>query len=783
MEGSLKMGKRFVLFIGLFVYGFFLFELNVFALSFHELTHDVDSQPVSVAVDDFNGDGKLDLAVSNRGSNTVSILLGNGDGTFQTAINSSVNNPQSVVAGDFNKDGKLDLAVAKGGSNSVSILFGKGDGTFQTAINSSVNNPQSVVTGDFNKDGKLDLAVAKGGSNGVSILIGNGNGTFQTAINYSTGTNTTSVTIGDFNKDGKLDLAVSNSGSNSVSILRGNGDGTFQSAMNFGVNSPQSVAVGDFNKDGKLDLAVAKGGSNGVSILLGKGDGTFQSAINYSAGTNTPSVAVGDFDDDGKLDLAVSNSGSNSVSILLGKGDGTFQNAEDFKVENNPVSVVVGDFNGDSKLDLAVSNSGSNSVSILLNTTSLVNVPGAPTGVTATAGDSQATVSFSAPVSNGGSPITLYTVMSTPGKITATGATSPIDVLGLTNGTAYTFSVTATNAIGTGPASAPSNSVTPGPIISVSPMSVNFGSGRVGSTSTPKTVMIKSEGNVNLIINSISVTGANQSEFIQINNCSTIPAKGSCPITLTFAPVIPFGKKSAILSISSDDPKKPMVTVKLSGEGSSPNISVSPSSVNGGKLKVGEPSVLKAITVKNTGVSDLVISSIEIGETNAAEFSHTSNCLTAAIPKGSSCAINLTITPALPFERKHATMNIASNDPKKSMVTLKLSGESSPPKISVSPSSINLKNLSVGSSSAPKMVTIKNTGISDLEIGSITINGTNADEFSITNDCSTIPKGSSCAVTLTFSPKTAGGKKATLDISTNDPKKPVYQVKLSGKGI
>jgi protocatechuate 3,4-dioxygenase beta subunit len=224
-----------------------------------------------VTTGDFNGDGKLDLAVANEMSNTVSILLGNGDGTFQTAVNYDVGSyPRSVTAGDFNGDGKLDLAVANYFSSNVSILLGNDDGTFQTAVNYSAGtNPSSVTTGDFNGDGKLDLAVANSGGNTVSILLGNGDGTFQTAMNYGVGTNPFSVTTGDFNGDGKLDLAVANSGGNTVSILLGNGDGTFQTAVSYGVGSyPYIVTTGDFNGDGKLDLAVTNGSSNNVSILL-----------------------------------------------------------------------------------------------------------------------------------------------------------------------------------------------------------------------------------------------------------------------------------------------------------------------------------------------------------------------------------------------------------------------------------------------------------------------------------------------------------------------------------
>src|SRR6266566_2284396 len=289
------------------------------------------SNPKSVAVGDFNGDGKLDLAVANLSSGNVSIRLGNGDGTFRALVNYATgNSPNSIAVGDFNRDGKLDLAVANigagNGVSSVSVLLGRGDGTFRPAINYSAGSfPQSVAVGDFNGDGKLDLAVASFGS-GVSILLGNGDGTFKSPANYGE-SGPTSVAVGDFNGDGKLDLAVANlvtnSGLSNVRVLLGNGNGTFQPAVNYGLGSnPSSVAVGDFNGDGKLDLAVANLGGYGngasLSVLLGNGTGTFQPAVEYiGAGSNPSSLAVGDFNGDGRLDMAVADPNSSTVAVLL----------------------------------------------------------------------------------------------------------------------------------------------------------------------------------------------------------------------------------------------------------------------------------------------------------------------------------------------------------------------------------------------------------------------------------------------------------------------------------
>ena len=138
-------------------------------------------RPDALVAGDFNGDGRTDLAVANYGSNDVSVLLGNGDGTFQTQVTYAVGtDPSALVAGDFTGDGRTDLAVANLGSNDVSVLLGNGDGTFQTQVTYAVGSaPDALVAGDFTGDGRTDLAVANHGSNDVSVLLGNGDGTFQ----------------------------------------------------------------------------------------------------------------------------------------------------------------------------------------------------------------------------------------------------------------------------------------------------------------------------------------------------------------------------------------------------------------------------------------------------------------------------------------------------------------------------------------------------------------------------------------------------------------------------
>jgi hypothetical protein len=338
------------------------------------VSYPVGSFPNGVVTGDFNGDGKVDLAVANAPS-TVGVLLGNGDGTFQSQQTFATGSGAvNVAVGDFNGDGKLDLVVADFTSNTVSVLLGNGDGTFQSQRTFATgSNPNSVAVGDFNGDGKLDLATANNGSANVSVLLGNGDGTFQSQQTFATGTNSASVAVADFNGDGKLDLAVGNYGNN-ISVLLGNGDGTFQNQQTFLTGSGPYLAVGDFNGDGKPDLAVDNFNNNNVGVLLGNGDGTFQSQQTFATGSSPLLLTTGDFNGDGKPDLAVSNIHGNTVGVLLGNGDGTFQSQQAFTTGTFPDSVAAGDFNGDGRLDLATANEGSNSISILLTLRPTVTV-------------------------------------------------------------------------------------------------------------------------------------------------------------------------------------------------------------------------------------------------------------------------------------------------------------------------------------------------------------------------------------------------------------------------
>ena len=361
-----------------------------------------ESGAFTVAAADVNHDGKLDLlvAISCSDSNcdgAVGVLLGNGDGTFQAAVDYPTGSyeAQFVAVADVNGDGKPDLIVANecGNANcttgSGSVLLGNGDGTFQAAVSysSGGGDSWSVAVGDVNGDGKPDLLITNycvdsNCDGSVGVLLGNGNGTFQPVVTYpSGGAFTVGVAVKDVNGDGKLDLLVANNcidancATGSVSVLLGNGNGVFQPAASYqsGGYDAESVAVADVNKDGKPDLVVANaiclplGGcdTGSVGVLLGNGDGTFQPVVTYASGGFSPgSVAVADVNGDGKLDVMVANTcvdysgcATGSVGVLLGNGDGTFQTAASYDSGGTVASsIALGDVNGDGKLDVLVSN-------------------------------------------------------------------------------------------------------------------------------------------------------------------------------------------------------------------------------------------------------------------------------------------------------------------------------------------------------------------------------------------------------------------------------------------
>ena len=395
------------------------------------VSYSTNTNPQSVAVGDFDEDGVQDLAVVNaitiitQGPGTVSILIGNGDGTFRAATEFSAGSGcGAIVAGDFDGDHHLDLAITNfipiNVLSAVAVLSGDGHGSFAAPVSLTTGNgPVQLVAADLDGDGDLDLATADLGGNAVSVLRNNGNGAFQAHVDYPAGFGPKGIALADLDHDGKLDLALTtftaNSGGGSVVVLRGNGDSTFQPFREYQTGpigpailagmvdadtkqdllvtdlanhltvllgngdgtlvgpdvyatgrSPLAATATDVNGDRKLDLVVADDLSTAVSVLVGNGDGTFQGGILRPAGRFPSAVLAGHFDHDATFDLAVANAGADVVSILLGRGDGTFQPRRTFATAAGPVALVSGDFDGDGKPDLVAADQGADAVSILL---------------------------------------------------------------------------------------------------------------------------------------------------------------------------------------------------------------------------------------------------------------------------------------------------------------------------------------------------------------------------------------------------------------------------------
>lgn len=342
----------------------------------------VGLSPKAVAVGKLDAGASEDVVVSNTSSNSVSVLLGNGDGTFATQQPYATGNyPYAVILDDFNGDGVPDIVAVNRGDfpGTVSLLLGNGNGTFKSQTQYPVgSSPRSAASGDFG-DGHIGLAVTNGTDTNITILLNDGLGNLTPqATTYATGgDHPEGIAAVRLAPAGNLDLVVA--AGSVVSVLRGNGNGTFQTAVPYATvlnSTPTALAIADFNGDSHPDVVVANGITNSISLFLGKGDGTLLQRVDYNTGAGTFALAVGDFDHDGKMDVAAISGGTpNLVLVFLGNGDGTLQpGISAASLPNVAGFMATGQFRSGGEADLAVADT-SGVAQILLNRSAIFHDP------------------------------------------------------------------------------------------------------------------------------------------------------------------------------------------------------------------------------------------------------------------------------------------------------------------------------------------------------------------------------------------------------------------------
>ena len=646
-------------------------------VAYGKLDYATDLTPQDVASADFNGDGIADLAVAT-GNNSISVLLGVGNGTFPTHVEYPVpGHPIAIVVGDFNGDGKMDIATVDEYQSEISILLGNGDGTFQPHQEYATGNkPVALATADVNGDGKLDIIVADFNDNKVAVLLGNGDGTFKAHVDYATGNGPSGVAIGDFNGDDKLDLVVANNTDNTVAVILGNGDGTFQGPTAFPTSVlPNSLVVGDFNGDGKLD--VAAGTSNkSVSVLLGNGNGTLQNHKEYSIGANAVVVAAADVNSDGKLDLISANYNDDSVSVLLGNGDGTFKGQTVYPTNIGPSGLAVADYNNNGKLDIAVAASGGNVVSVLMDNTitltpSVIGFGAQTSGFksaakTITLKNNGATPYTVGKLSFVGSSNTDFSETTTCGSAVAAGKSCAYSVVfepTACETADVQMLLTASNGSELGAEMTGSGNIP----IKLAPRTMNFNTYQlIGTTSKPKTDTFTNDSGVPITFTLIDLEGVNQNEFAETNNCPISPATlapgASCTSNVTFTPNQTGGANVTQVYYGSFCLAKQGLLI--SGLGTA--VKVSPTTLNFGTIKSGSSSAAMTSTFTNAGSTAMTLSSENFTGTSPywAPDPATTTCPAAggAVAANSSCVFGFIFTPES-VGTFTATFSIGDSDP------------------------------------------------------------------------------------------------------------------------
>lgn len=350
------------------------------------LSAPVGAHPEGLTVGDFNEDGHLDVATVNSDSDDVSVLLGNGNGTFRSSYSFSVGtSPMFLATGDLNVDGTADLVVAETGADRVLVLLGKGNGFFREPVAyPSGKGPTFLALGDADGDEDQDMVVVNSGRFGHyppfswSVLLNNGEGAFALAQHVEeqdrNGLFPTGASLADLDDDGFPDLTLTwsqpswRTPNGYVSVFRNRGQGTFSAWRTIQAGFTLSaVTQTDVDADGNLDLMVTSLFTDSIKLLLQLSPGRYTKPANMEVGFSPVALSYKDLDGDGYRDLVSTNRASNSTSILLGRGDGSFRPAGHYAVGTVPTAMGIEDFDHDGLPDIVTANSGSDDVSILLS--------------------------------------------------------------------------------------------------------------------------------------------------------------------------------------------------------------------------------------------------------------------------------------------------------------------------------------------------------------------------------------------------------------------------------
>jgi Chitobiase/beta-hexosaminidase C-terminal domain/FG-GAP-like repeat/Bacterial Ig-like domain (group 3)/Abnormal spindle-like microcephaly-assoc'd, ASPM-SPD-2-Hydin len=745
-----------------------------------------DTSPEAVTVADFNNDGWLDIAVANT-TGTVSIFLGNGDGTFQTlplvTVSSSghLEGPKAIAAADFNGDGKVDLAVSIWDSQSVGILLGNGNGSFQAVQLVSTPNasPTGLAVADINRDGKPDLAECSYNGSIATVLLGNGDGSFQVNA-YPVNNGSGSVALGDLNGDGLIDLATVSSVNStaSVRLAQTSFAATLANVTLPGLKTDNISATysGDATFGGSTSntLALFSNSATAATPVLLLAGGTYASTQNVGI-TDTTSGAVVYYTTNGTMP---------STSSAIYSGSITVSSSETIEA----IAVATGYANSAVASSTYTITTAGQTVSL---TPGSLTFPATAVGSTSAAqavtmtNTSASTVtakSFTFTGTNSGEFLltakTCLTSLAAGASCTLSVAFKPTAA-----GTAMA-SLAATDSAPGSPQMVTLTGTTPvAATATLTPSSLTFPATALGSTSAVQTATLTNTGTTALTARSFLFTGTNASEFVLTGKtCLTSLAAGaSCTLSIAFKPAAA-GTATASLAANASASNSPQTTT-LTGTGASlATVSFSPSSLTFAATNVGTTSAAQTITVTNTSTTTMTVQSYLFTGTNASNFLLTGKTCLTSLAAGASCTLSIAFRPtaAGAATADLATTDSASGSPQ--MVSLTGTGGGMAT-VSFLPSSLTFAGMNEGLTSMAQTVTVTNTSTAAMTVKSFVFTGTNASNFLLTGKtCLTsLAAGANCTLSIAFKPTAAGPATATLTVTDSAVGSP-QSVPLNGTG-